>query len=90
MPRYAFSCGACGPFDVWRPAAEAGAPLRCPTCGAPAARVFTAPGLARVPAPLRAAREREEKSAHAPEVTRTKTGRPMPGHAHGVAGAHRH
>jgi hypothetical protein len=34
--------------------------------------------------PLFRAREREEKSAHAPEVTATKSGRPMPhgqGHA---------
>jgi putative FmdB family regulatory protein len=88
MPRYEFICEACGPFDVWRPVSEAGAPLSCPACGAPAARLFTAPGLARMPAPLRAARDREEKSAHAPEVTRTKTGRPMP--VHGGSHGHRH
>ena len=90
MPEYAFSCEVCGPFDVWRPVAEAGDPLACPTCDAPAARRFTAPGLARMAAPIRGAREREEKSAHAPEVTRTKAGRPMPGHAHGVPWAHSH
>jgi putative FmdB family regulatory protein len=90
VPEYAFSCEACGPFDVWRPVAEAGAPLACPTCAAPSVRLFTAPGLARVPAGIRAARDVEEKSAHAPEVTRTKTGRAMPGHAHGVPWAHSH
>ena len=82
MPEYAFSCETCGPFDAWRPAAEAGDPLTCPACDAPAVRRFTAPGLARVPAGIRAAKSLEEKSAHVPEVTRTKTGRAMPGHAH--------
>jgi putative FmdB family regulatory protein len=87
MPRYAFTCEACGPFDVWRPVAEAGAALDCPACGGPARRSFTAPGLARMAAPVRAARDREERSAHAPDVVSTKSGRPMPGHAHG---AHHH
>ena len=96
MPRYAFSCTACGPFDVWRPVTEAGNALRCPTCDAPAERLFTAPGVARMPAAIRGAREREERSAHAPEVVSAKTGRPMPGHGHshghghGAPGAHRH
>ena len=92
MPQYAFSCAACGPFDVWRPVAEAGDPLRCPTCDAPAERLFTAPGLARMPAAIRGAREREERSAHAPEVVSTKMGRPMPGHGHGHGAPwpHRH
>ena len=85
MPQYAFTCGSCGPFEVWRPAADAGAPLRCPECDAPAARLFTAPGLRRLPTAMRAARDREEKRASAPEVVTTKTGRPMPGHAHGHA-----
>ncbi len=87
MPAYAYSCPACGPFDVWRPVAEAGDPLACPACDAPAARLFTAPRLARMAAPMRAARDREERSAHAPDVVTTKTGRAMPGHGHG---AHRH
>ena len=88
MPRYAFTCGSCGPFEVWRPAADAGAPLRCPECDAPAARLFTAPGLRRLPTAMRAARDREEKSASAPEVVTTKKGRPMPGHAHAHGHAH--
>jgi putative FmdB family regulatory protein len=96
VPQYAFSCAACGPLDVWRPVAEAGNELRCPTCDAPAQRLFTAPGLARMPAAIRGAREREERSAQAPEVVSTKTGRPMPGHGHshgnghGAPWAHRH
>jgi putative FmdB family regulatory protein len=90
VPQYAFSCSACGPFEAWRPVAEAGAPLACPTCEAPAARRFTAPGLARMPAAMRTARDREERSAHAPAVVTTKTGRPMPGHSHGPSRAHGH
>jgi putative FmdB family regulatory protein len=89
VPQYAFTCAACGPFEVWRRAQDAAAPLRCPTCGGVALRRFTAPGVRRMPAALRAARDREDKSASAPEVVTAKTGRPMPGHAHG-GGPHRH
>jgi hypothetical protein len=41
---------------------------------------------------MRGAREREERSAYAPDVVTQKAGRPMPGHAHGHAApwAHRH
>ena len=88
MPQYAFDCEACGPFEVWRSADESGAPLECPDCGAPAARRYTAPGLRRLPTAMRSARDREEKSASAPDVVTTKTGRPMPGHAHAHGHAH--
>jgi putative FmdB family regulatory protein len=86
MPLYAFTCEACGPFEVFRPAAEAAGALACPTCGGAARRRYTPPGLALLPAPLRAARDREERSAHVPDVVSTKTGRPLPhaaGHSHG-------
>jgi putative FmdB family regulatory protein len=87
MPLYAFTCAACGPFEAFRPAAEAAAAFMCPVCGGAARRRYTPPGLALLPAGLRRARDREEKSAHEPEVVTTKTGRPMPwaghhGHAH--------
>ena len=87
MPLYAYECGSCGPFEAARPVAEAGAPGACPECGGAGRRLFTPPGLALLSAPLRRARDREEKSAHEPEVVTTKTGRPMPwaghhGHAH--------
>ncbi len=81
MPIYAFTCAGCGPFDVVRRAALAGAPAACPACGTTARRVFTPPGLALLAKPLRGALEREEKSAHEPEVVRQKTGRPRP-HKH--------
>ena len=83
MPVYDFVCAGCGPFEQWRPANAPAA--HCPACSAPARRVFAAPGLARMGAPLRRAREREEKSAHVPEVVSRPTGRPLHvhhGHAH--------
>jgi putative FmdB family regulatory protein len=86
MPRYEFTCEACGPFDVWRPVEEASVRLLCPGCLRPARRRFSAPGLARMPSALRAAREREERSAQAPDVVSAPSGRPMPWssrHAHG-------
>jgi putative FmdB family regulatory protein len=81
MPVYAFSCADCGPFDVTRRAADAGAPAACPACGAEARRVFTPPGLALLARPVRGLLDREEKSAHEPDVVAHKTGRPMP-HRH--------
>ena len=85
MPVYAFSCERCGGFDAWRPVAEAAAALACPSCGTSARRCFTPPGVARMPAPLRAARDREARSAHEPEVVGAPAGRPLPhalGHRH--------
>ena len=84
MPLYAFSCAACGAFDLWREAGAAGYPAVCPTCGHEARRRFTPPGLARTPARLRRAREAEERSGHEPAVVSQPSGRPLPGHAHGA------
>lgn len=84
MPLYAFSCAACGPFDLIRSATQAAAPASCPACGATARRVFTPPGLRLVAPGLRTALDGEERSAHEPEVTAVKRGRPLP-HAHGPA-----
>jgi putative FmdB family regulatory protein len=82
VPIYAFTCAGCGPFEVTRRVAEAGAPAGCPDCGQPGRRVFTPPGLARMDKPMRGLLDREEKSADAPDVVAHKHGRPMP-HAHG-------
>jgi putative FmdB family regulatory protein len=86
MPLYAFTCDRCGPFDARRPMAEAGSALACPSCGSPARRSFTPPGLSRMRAPLRDARDREERSAHAPDLVAAPSGGPLPSahrHAHG-------
>jgi putative FmdB family regulatory protein len=84
VPVYAFTCAACGEFELMRKAADAGAPAACPGCGTPARRVFSPPGLALLARPLRGALDREEKSAHEPEVVAAKTGRPLP-HRHAPA-----
>ena len=81
MPIYGFTCEACGAFDVVRPVAEAAAPARCPSCGEEARRVFSPPGLRRIAQPLRSALDLEERSAHEPDLTTRKRGRPMP-HRH--------
>jgi putative FmdB family regulatory protein len=81
VPVYAFTCAACGSFDVMRPMVEAGMPARCPSCGGDARRLFSPPGLALLARPVRRALDMEEKSAHEPEVVSQKRGRPMP-HRH--------
>jgi putative FmdB family regulatory protein len=82
MPLYSFDCAGCGPFELTRSMTEASLPGTCPECGAPARRVFTPPGVARLGGPVRRALEMEEKSAHEPAVVGTKQGRPLP-HRHG-------
>ena len=84
MPLYAFSCATCGGFDMTPPRRRRRRPGGVPDCGRQGRRVFTPPGLARLATPLRGALDREEKSAHAPEVVSQKRGRPMP-HAHGAS-----
>ena len=84
MPIYAFICESCGPFDLVRPMAEAGAAAACPACGVEARRVFTPPGLALLARPVRRALDLEEKSAHEPDVVAEKRGRPLP-HRHAPA-----
>jgi putative FmdB family regulatory protein len=81
VPIYAFTCPGCGPFDVSRAVADAGAPASCPNCGALARRVFSPPGLALLRKPVRGLLDLEEKSAHAPEVVAHKSGRALP-HKH--------
>jgi putative FmdB family regulatory protein len=86
MPLYAFTCDRCGTFEDWRPVQRASEALACPACGRRARRLFTAPGVARLPSALHAARDREERSAHAPEVVTRPTGAPLPWagrHSHG-------
>jgi len=88
VPVYEFSCEACGPFETLRPSEEAGEPMRCPTCGSSARRVYSAPGLTRTPAAVAAAHFRNERSVHEPEVVRRSAPEepspaPKPRHGHG-------
>jgi putative FmdB family regulatory protein len=85
VPIYAYMCEGCGSFELRRPVADAAAAGACPACGGPARRQFTPPGVARMAAPLRAARDREERSGHEPAVVSAPSGRPLPfhhGHTH--------
>ncbi len=77
MPIYDFICAGCGPYEVRRPMAQAGALTPCPNCGGQGQRVFTPPGLALLARPLRRALDLEEKSAHEPDVVADKRGRPL-------------
>ena len=78
MPVYQFMCPTCGTFDVRRAMPDASAPAECPTCHGLGQRVYTPPGLVRVPSSVRLGRALEEKSAHEPAVVREPVGRPLP------------
>jgi putative FmdB family regulatory protein len=46
MPTYSFRCSDCGPFDVTQSMTDVVPKPPCPTCTAPARRVFGSPRLA--------------------------------------------
>ncbi|HTK08584.1 MAG TPA: zinc ribbon domain-containing protein [Ktedonobacteraceae bacterium] len=70
MPLYEFQCDSCGSFTHWRAFAQASEAMICPTCQRVVRRLYTPPGLYRVPAELAKARYRAEKSAFEPEIVR--------------------
>jgi putative FmdB family regulatory protein len=67
MPLYEYDCAPCGPFTVQRPMRESGVATACPRCGQAAARRYGVPGGSILSPGSRAAHERNERSAHAPE-----------------------
>ena len=71
MPVYDYLCPECGPFEVSRPMAEYKLPHDCPACGFSSSRITSAPQLNIMPGSLRKAHARNEKSAHAPKVSRS-------------------
>lgn len=75
MPTYTHRCPVCGEFDQVRPMTAAGAAVRCPECGAAAARVFGAPALRGVDPGLRRAWDASAGSAEAPAVVSSVPGR---------------
>ena len=81
MPIYAFTCEALRARSTSRAEWRRRRAGRLPGLRSDARRVFTPPGLALLAKPLRGALDREEKSAHEPDVVAGKTGRPMP-HRH--------
>ena len=83
MPVYDFLCEHCGPFERWRPFAEAGEPMACSSCGRGARRVYSVPNTRRLPSALSGALDRAEKSAHEPDVVRRRVAEAGRGHHHG-------
>lgn len=68
MATYEYRCARHREFAVRFPIGEAASDVPCPVCGVAAARVMSAPALARTPRRLAAAIDRAERSAEAPEV----------------------
>jgi len=93
MPNYEYACPSCGAFEIWRGHQECEVPLRCPTCGSAARRLFSAPAIRSPADPLRSAsravRERAERSQTGEPVKtygEELPGRPIPRsrtHGHG-------
>ncbi|PVZ05360.1 FmdB family zinc ribbon protein [Actinomycetospora cinnamomea] len=76
MALYAYRCGEDGPVDVVRPLGTAPPVISCPTCGADAPRVFTAPMLGLADRSRVAAIDRAEASRTQPAVVSAPPPRP--------------
>ena len=68
MPLYNYTCGRCGDFRAWQPMTQAAEAGECPACGRPAPRAVAAPFIASMNPNTRIAHQRNEKSAHEPQV----------------------
>ena len=71
MALYAYLCDACGPVEVRLPMGSAGTSVACPSCAQPVRRRYTAPASTRGNTPVARALQRQEASAHEPEVVTT-------------------
>ncbi|MCD2185863.1 FmdB family zinc ribbon protein [Actinomycetospora soli] len=76
MPLYAYRCDADGPVEVMAPMGAATPTVPCPTCGAGAVRVITAPRLGGARRDLVAAIDRAEASRTEPAVVSAPPPRP--------------
>lgn len=70
MPVYEYACNTCGVFTALRKMSESSEPAFCQECGAESERIISAPRLAVLGKTQRVAHERNEKSAHEPNVGR--------------------
>lgn len=68
MATYTYRCRHDGPVDVSRPIGTAPATVPCPVCGAPSARVITAPMLGLADPTRMAVIDRSEASRFEPAV----------------------
>ncbi|MEQ3551707.1 FmdB family zinc ribbon protein [Pseudonocardia nematodicida] len=77
MARYAYRCDTDGPVEVVRPIGTAPATVDCPSCGATASRVFTAPMLGLADRGRMGLIDRTTASAHEPQVVSAPPPRPL-------------
>jgi putative FmdB family regulatory protein len=73
---YRYRCSEHGPHDAALPIGTAPATRSCPSCGAPAARVFTAPMLGRASRVALAAHDATRVTAETPAVVSSPPPRP--------------
>ncbi len=71
MPLYEYECPEHGVFEALRPMAEYQSPQACPECAMQSSRVITPVALGLMPAIARVAHQRNERSAHEPQSSRT-------------------
>jgi putative FmdB family regulatory protein len=74
MAIYRYRCDAHGCVDVRMPIGTAPATVTCPSCGGPAARVFTAPMLGLADRTRTAVIDHAEASKYEPEVVSAPIG----------------
>jgi putative FmdB family regulatory protein len=79
MPFYDYHCERCGSFRDWRPMSDWAADVPCPECSSPAPRLVASPMLRVLAQNNRIAHERNERSAHEPQVVRRED---LPGNRH--------
>lgn len=76
MAVYAYRCTDHGAMEASFPIGTAGGTTPCLTCGAPAARVFTAPRLSLGSSARRRLIDRTERSRDEPDVVSAPPSRP--------------
>ena len=78
MPIYEYECGEHGLFEAERPMQRSKDAHECPTCRGPARRVLSTTRTALVPRASALARDRNERSQHAPELRRAEKAAALP------------
>jgi len=76
MPIYEYECTEHGQFEAERPMRRSGEPGECPVCLGAARRLLSATRTRLVPRAASLARDRNEKSQHAPELRPAAAPRP--------------
>jgi len=79
MATYSYRCEVDGPHDVRRPIGTAPTTVPCPTCGATAARMITAPMLGLADRARMGVIDRAEASRTEPAVVSSIPGAPRSG-----------